>query len=72
MRLTWDNSTTSLEVKISNTIGNVKLKISEKLEIPTNDQILIYNEQPLQDSHTLRHYRIQRGETLDLRLKLRG
>ena len=69
---TWNGSTDSMDVKPSDTIGNVKSKISEKWGIPTDDQILLYKQQPLQDSYTLLHYRIPEQGILDLRLKLRG
>ena len=69
---TWDRNVESLEVKPSDTIGNIKSKISGKLGILTDDQILLYKIQPLKDYWTLLHYRIPEGATLDLRLKLRG
>ena len=69
---TWDGYTIPLEVKGPDTIGNVKSKISEKLNIPTDQQILLYKEQPLQNSHTILHYGIPEKATLQLRLKLKG
>ena len=61
-----------LEVKPLDTIGNVKVKISDRLGIPTEDQILLYKDMPLQDSHTLHHYHIPDEGKLHLRLRLRG
>ena len=69
---TWNGSIDSMEVNPSDTIGNIKSKISEKWGIPTGDQILLYKQKPLQDSYTLLHYRIPEQGTLELRLKLRG
>ena len=69
---TWDDKVISLEVRASDTIENVKLKISDKLEIPTEDQILLYKEQPLQDVYTLLQYEIPEKSTLNLRLRLKG
>ena len=69
---TWDGDFISLEVKTSDTIRDVKVKILDKLEIPVDDQILLYEEQPLQNSNTLLHYSIPENATLHLRLRLRG
>ena len=69
---TWNGDLISLEVKASDTIGSVKLKILDKLEISTEDQILLYKKQPLQDGFTLLHYSIPEKATLHLRLRLRG
>lgn len=69
---TWNGSVISLETRISDTIGNVKSKISDKLGIPADDLILLYEEQPLQDGYTLLHYEIQKKPTLDLRQRLKG
>lgn len=70
---TWNGKVISLKVKSSDTIENVRLKISEKLEIPMDDKIIFYKEQPLlQESRTLREYSIPEKATLHLRLRLRG
>ena len=69
----WNKDVILLEVKTSDTIGNVKLKISDKLEIPTDDQVLLYEEKLLQDSHNILHYKIpEKAEPLELRKRLRG
>ena len=70
---TWDQRIReSLEVNPIDTIGDIKSKLSLKLGIPSDDQILLYNEQPLWNSCTLLHYKIPKRATLDLRLRLRG
>ena len=69
---TWIDEVISLQVRASDTIGNVKLKISDRLGIPAEDQILLYKKQPLQDVYSLLHYEIPEKSTLDLRLKLKG
>ena len=69
---TWNRNVISLEVRASDTIGNVKFTISEELGIPAEDQILLYKKQLLQDDRTLLDYRIPEKATLALRLRLRG
>ena len=69
---TWNGSVISLETGTTDTIGTVKLKVSDKLGIPAEDLILLYEEQPLQDSYTLRHYEIQKKATLELWQRLKG
>ena len=70
---TWEKgSRESLEVNPSDTIGNIKSKLSGKLGILTDDQILLYKKQPLRDFNTLLDYSIPKEAVLDLRLRLRG
>ena len=69
---TWNGSVESMKVKPHDTIRNVKSKISVKLEIPIDDQILLYKQRLLQDRDTLLKYRIPDQATLHLRLRLRG
>ena len=69
---TWNGSVESLKVKPHDTIGNIKSKISAKLGKPTDDQILLYEQRPLQDMYTLLEYRIQEQAILQLQLRLRG
>ena len=70
---TWgERITESLEVDPSDTIEDIKLKLSEKLGVPTDDQILLYKKQPLKNYYTLLDYNIPKEATLDLRLRLRG
>ena len=64
--------TESLEVDQSDTIGDIKSKLSEKLGIPMDDQILLNNKRLLRDSCTLLYYSITKKDILDLRLQLRG
>ena len=68
----WNENVISLEVSTSDSIGDIKLKIAGKLEKPTDDQILLYEEQPLHDSCTLLYYSIPEKATLHLQLRLRG
>ena len=69
---TWNGHVESLEVEPSDTIGNIKSKISAKLRISTEDMILLYKEQPLQDSYTLLELGIPKQAILHLQLRLRG
>lgn len=55
-----------LEVKISDSIRNVKLMIMEKKEIPRSKQVLIFNGKQLEDEFTLAEYCIQDESTLHL------
>ena len=49
----------TLEVKSSDTIENVKVKIQEKEGIPSADQLLISAGKELKDVHTVSHYKMQ-------------
>ena len=68
---TWNGDVISLEVRDSDTIGSVKLKISDKLEIPTDEQQLLYDDKQLEDSHNLLDCRIPDEATIDL-LRFKG
>lgn len=56
----------SLQVKGSNTIGRLKLKIQVEEQIPFNEQELIFNEKVLENSNTLADLRIKKHSTLIL------
>ena len=56
----------TLQVQPSDTIGNVKSKIEDKENIPSNHQQLTFAEEQLQDECTLSHYNIQKGSILHL------
>ncbi|CAJ2652960.1 unnamed protein product [Trifolium pratense] len=68
-----DNRLLPLEVKSSNTIGDVKQKIFEKKGIPYNDQRLIFSFKRLQDSgQTLADHNIKENSTIYLVLRVIG
>ena len=55
-----------LKVEASETIENVKVKIQEKVDIPADQQILIFDGIQTQNQHTLFDYNIQNDSILHL------
>ncbi|GKD38432.1 polyubiqutin 1, partial [Tanacetum coccineum] len=62
----------TFEVKPSDTIGYLKAKIKDTEGIPTDKQVLIFNEMALEDNSTLSDFHINKESTLTLVLKSRG
>ncbi len=62
-------TTITLEVAPEQTIGNIKQMLEERLQIPTDQQRLIFGTQ-LEDERTLQDYQIQKESTLHLLLRL--
>ncbi|KAF5823466.1 putative Ubiquitin-like domain-containing protein [Helianthus annuus] len=69
---TATGKTISLEVKGSDTIGNMKVQIQAKERIPFDQQELIFNEMVLENMNTLANLPIKKVSTLKLMLKSRG
>ena len=66
---TLTGKTFTLEVKASNTIGDIKIEIQDKVNIPLNQQILIFAGKQLENELTLSDYNIQNWSTLYLYLR---
>ena len=63
---TSPNETISLEVKPSDSIKDIKLKIHEQTSLPTNQHSLTMNGEELDENRCLIHYRIKNESTLQL------
>jgi len=61
-----------INTNINDTIKTVKDKIFKSENIPSEQQILIYNHEHLKDENTLSDYKIQNETTIFLILELRG
>ena len=60
------NKTITLEVKLSDTIRDLKAKIQDKEGISSDEQRLIYIGKPLRNEITLYDYNINKERTLEL------
>ena len=58
--------TISLDVKLSDTVGSIKVLIEEKEGIPQDEQRLVFGNRQLKTQYSLSDYGIQKDETLNL------
>jgi len=60
------------EVKVSDTIEELKYKIFDKIGTPVSEQILIFRSKVLRDDFTIGKYDIQEDDTIHLILRMLG
>jgi ubiquitin len=63
---TFGNTTLVVQVKLSDTIQDVKEKIQDMEGIPTWEQRYIFRTRQLEDGRTLASYGVEKGSTLCL------
>ena len=69
---TLTGRTVTIAVSLNDTVESVKHKIVEKVDLPVEEQRLIFAGKQLEDSLTLRDAGIQRDSTIHLALRIRG
>ena len=62
----------TIEVAPTDSIKNVKMKIKNVEEIPSDRLCLIFNGRQLKDDHTLSHYNIQEESALQIVIQENG
>jgi ubiquitin C len=62
----------TIEVKASDFVATVKDKIREKLKIPPDDQVLIFDGKPLNEKKKISDYSIEKHSTVQVLVRLKG
>ena len=63
---TQNGKTITIEAGLSDSVRDVKLLISEKTDIASNEQRIVFEGRQLEDGYTLSDYNIQNESTLNL------
>lgn len=63
---------TEYDVNASQTLGQLKRLIEQRLDIPVKFIRLLFGGKELKDHHTLNDYEIQKGNILTLVMRVKG
>ena len=69
---TAQGKTITIDVTLKDTIENLKNKIQDKEGIAPENQVLTYDDKPLQDGNTLADYNIEKEKTIFMVVRFRN